>query len=446
MNTVFKVKSQMIGTGIPAKAEQFMRMLQSSNNHAMTLLNKKMSLGGGKLSGRSDIVNALKSTKMALPPGVEKALGQPEIMKALQNTKVIKAMVEMQTGGPAAMQKYKNDPEFMKLLMVTMTDLSLSNPLTDYQVNKPLAAATTATWPPTRSDDDTLLSPSALGFREMGLIDSPPPKARDTPLLSWDAVMPKPKEEIRDKPIVSWGAVGLQNTQNMPTQPNVPASATTSDKPLVSWDALEARQSMGTFGMASGAASSDDTAAGILARVNAMMRAPSEEFSGDASPGANALDTLISQNSATLAAVEKPIVSWGALGFQDTPTQPNVAASAAASDTPLVSWGALEARESMGTFGIQKTKETRTSPSSAPAAEDAANILARVAAMAAEDDAKIVGAVNSLALELDGSPRPDLIPPPPPSWAPAVQLSDALSYASGKPTGAGGKKFCEFMS
>ena len=429
MNTVFKVKSQMIGTGIPAKAEQFMRMLQSSNNHAMTLLNKKMSLGGGKLAGRSDIVNALKSTKMALPPGVEKALGQPEIMKALQNTKVIKAMVEMQTGGPAAMQKYKNDPEFMKLLMVTMTDLSLSNPLTDYQVNKPLAAATTATWPATRSDYDTLLSPSALGFREMGLIDSPPPKARDTPLLSWDAVMPKPKEEMRDTPIVSWGAVGLQNTQNIPTQPNVPASATTSDKPLVSWDALEARQSMGTFG----AASSDDTAAGILARVNAMMKAPSV----DASAAANALDTLISQNSATLAAVEKPIVSWGALGFQDTPTEPNGAASAAASDTPLVSWGALEARQSMGTFGMY--------PSPAPAVEDAANILARVAAMAAEDDAKIVGAVNSLALELDGSPRPDLIPPPPPPRAPAVQMSDALSYASATPTGAGGKKFCEFM-
>jgi hypothetical protein len=100
----------------------------------------------------------------------------------------------------------------------------------------------------------------------------------------------------------------------------------------------------------------------------------------------------------------------------------------------------------MGTFGIQKTKETRTSPSPATAAEDAANVLARVAAMAPEDDAKIVGAVNSLALELDGSPRPDLIPPPPPSWAPAVQLSDALSYASAKPTGAGGKKLCEFMS
>ena len=241
--------------------------------------------------------------------------------------------------------------------------------------------------------------------------------------------MPKPKEEMRDTPIVSWGAVGLQNTQNIPTQPNVPASATTSDKPLVSWDALEARQSMGTFG----AASSDDTAAGILARVNAMMKAPSV----DASAAANALDTLISQNSATLAAVEKPIVSWGALGFQDTPTQPNVAASAAASDTPLVSWGALEARQSMGTFGMY--------PSPAPAAEDAANILARVAAMAAEDDAKIVGAVNSLALELDGSPRPDLIPPPPPPRAPAVQLSDALSYASATPTGAGGKKFCEFM-
>jgi hypothetical protein len=268
--------------------------------------------------------------------------------------------------------------------------------------------------------------------------------------------MPKPKEEMRDKPIVSWGAVGLQNTQNIPTQPNVPASASASDKPLVSWDALEARQSMGTFGtvmpkpkeemrdkpiVSWGAASSDDTAAGILARVNAMMKAPSV----DASAAADALDTLISQNSATLAAVEKPIVSWGALGFQDTSTQQNVAASVAASDTPLVSWGALEARESMGTFGMQKTKETRTSPSPAPAAEDAANILARVAAMAAEDDAKIVGAVNSLALELDGSPRPDLIPPPPPSRAPAVQLSDALSYASAKPTGAGGKKFCGFM-
>lgn len=52
-----------------------------------------------------------------MPAGMENVLGDQEIMKALQNPKMIKAMMELQTGGPAAMTKYESDPEFMQLLM-----------------------------------------------------------------------------------------------------------------------------------------------------------------------------------------------------------------------------------------------------------------------------------------------------------------------------------------
>jgi len=52
-----------------------------------------------------------------MPPGMDKVMGDPEIMKALQNPKMLKAMMEMQMGGPAAMQKYATDPDFMNLLM-----------------------------------------------------------------------------------------------------------------------------------------------------------------------------------------------------------------------------------------------------------------------------------------------------------------------------------------
>jgi hypothetical protein len=38
-------------------------------------------------------------------------------MKAMQNPKVMQAMMEMQTGGPAAMAKYASDPEIMGLMM-----------------------------------------------------------------------------------------------------------------------------------------------------------------------------------------------------------------------------------------------------------------------------------------------------------------------------------------
>jgi len=38
---------------------------------------------------------------MNIPPGMEKIFGDPEIMAAMQNPKVMQAMMEMQTGGPA---------------------------------------------------------------------------------------------------------------------------------------------------------------------------------------------------------------------------------------------------------------------------------------------------------------------------------------------------------
>lgn len=43
-------------------------------------------------------------------------MSDPAIVKALQDPKMMKAMVELQTGGPAAMKKYESDPEFMQLL------------------------------------------------------------------------------------------------------------------------------------------------------------------------------------------------------------------------------------------------------------------------------------------------------------------------------------------
>jgi hypothetical protein len=52
----------------------------------------------------------------SMPPGMDKVLGDPEIMKAMQNPKMMKAMMEMMQGGPEAMKKYETDPEFADLL------------------------------------------------------------------------------------------------------------------------------------------------------------------------------------------------------------------------------------------------------------------------------------------------------------------------------------------
>merc|ERR1719352_1355006 len=52
-----------------------------------------------------------------VPPGMEGLFSDPEIMKAMQNPKVMAAMMEMQTGGPVAMAKYANDPEIMNLML-----------------------------------------------------------------------------------------------------------------------------------------------------------------------------------------------------------------------------------------------------------------------------------------------------------------------------------------
>jgi len=50
-------------------------------------------------------------------PGMDELFSDPEIMKAMQSPKVMQAMMEMQTGGPAAMAKYASDPEILGLMM-----------------------------------------------------------------------------------------------------------------------------------------------------------------------------------------------------------------------------------------------------------------------------------------------------------------------------------------
>ena len=50
-------------------------------------------------------------------PGMDELFSDPEIRKAMQSPKVMQAMMEMQTGGPAAMAKYASDPEIMGLMM-----------------------------------------------------------------------------------------------------------------------------------------------------------------------------------------------------------------------------------------------------------------------------------------------------------------------------------------
>ena len=63
-----------------------------------------------------------------MPAGIDKVLSDPEIVKALQNPKMIKAMMELQTGGAAAMGKYESDPEFAALLKAIKDKMPAPSP------------------------------------------------------------------------------------------------------------------------------------------------------------------------------------------------------------------------------------------------------------------------------------------------------------------------------
>ena len=47
---------------------------------------------------------------------MQKLFADPEIIAAMNNPKIMQAMMEMQTGGPAAMEKYARDPEMMAFM------------------------------------------------------------------------------------------------------------------------------------------------------------------------------------------------------------------------------------------------------------------------------------------------------------------------------------------
>ncbi len=89
----------------------------------MKVQSKMASIGGGMrgvAAGMPGFAGMAGMAGMAglppMPAGMDKVLSDPEIVKALQNPKMIKAMMELQTGGAAAMTKYESDPEFAALL------------------------------------------------------------------------------------------------------------------------------------------------------------------------------------------------------------------------------------------------------------------------------------------------------------------------------------------
>eukprot|EP00277_Geminigera_cryophila_P017643 CAMPEP_0179458114 /NCGR_PEP_ID=MMETSP0799-20121207/41751_1 /TAXON_ID=46947 /ORGANISM="Geminigera cryophila, Strain CCMP2564" /LENGTH=58 /DNA_ID=CAMNT_0021259215 /DNA_START=57 /DNA_END=230 /DNA_ORIENTATION=- len=53
-------------------------------------------------------------------------MGDPEIMAAMQNPKMMQVFMDMQSNGPTAIMKYQNDPEVMRLIMKIQVDVSVS--------------------------------------------------------------------------------------------------------------------------------------------------------------------------------------------------------------------------------------------------------------------------------------------------------------------------------
>jgi hypothetical protein len=83
----------------------------------MKVQSKMASIGGGMQGVAAGMPGFAGMAGMPpMPAGLDKVLSDPEIVKALQNPKMIKAMMELQTGGAAAMGKYESDPEFAALL------------------------------------------------------------------------------------------------------------------------------------------------------------------------------------------------------------------------------------------------------------------------------------------------------------------------------------------
>ena len=63
------------------------------------------------------VVLAAKRDEAGDDGGMRDVLSDPEIVLALQNPKVMQAMMELQMRGGAAMSKYGDDPELIALLM-----------------------------------------------------------------------------------------------------------------------------------------------------------------------------------------------------------------------------------------------------------------------------------------------------------------------------------------